>query len=207
MGNNEQTSFWAGNFGNEYIDRNVEFDTNMATKAWNQMLSKVDTGSIKSILECGANIGRNLLQLKKKYPEVETSLIELNKLAYDKAVSNIKVSHSANSSIVDSQLPENSFDLVFTICVLIHIAPYDLYRNMQKMFNYSSKYILMSEYFSRTLDMKMYRGEQNKLFRMDFGGFFMDNFDVELVDYGFLWGREYDNAGFDDMVWWLFKKK
>lgn len=29
------------------------------------------------------------------------------------------------------------------------------------------------------------------------------NFDVELVDYGFLWGHIYDDAGFDDITWWV----
>jgi hypothetical protein len=35
----------------------------------------------------------------------------------------------------------------------------------------------------------------------------MDNFDVTLLDYGFLWGRIFDRAGFDDITWWLFEKR
>ena len=34
----------------------------------------------------------------------------------------------------------------------------------------------------------------------------IENFDVELVDYGFLWGHVFDAAGFDDITWWLFKE-
>ena len=41
---------------------------------------------------------------------------------------------------------------------------------------------------------------------MDFGKLFLENFDVKVVDYGFLWGVEYDVAGFDDITWWLFEK-
>jgi hypothetical protein len=52
-----------------------------------------------------------------------------------------------------------------------------------------------------------YRGELNKLFKSDFGKTFIDNFDVELIDYGFLWGYEFDAAGFDDVTFWVFKKK
>lgn len=35
----------------------------------------------------------------------------------------------------------------------------------------------------------------------------IENFEVSLVDYGFLWGHIYDSAGFDDITWWLFEKK
>jgi hypothetical protein len=51
-----------------------------------------------------------------------------------------------------------------------------------------------------------YQGEQNKLFKRDFGKLFIENFNVQLVDYGFLWGHIYDDAGFDDIKWCLFEK-
>ena len=54
--------------------------------------------------------------------------------------------------------------------------------------------------------MLEYQGEKDRLFKRDFGKFFIENFPVTLVDYGFLWGHIYDKAGFDDITWWLFKK-
>ena len=78
-------------------------------------------------------------------------------------------------------------DLVFSMGVLIHIAPDQLLKNMKKMFQYSSKYILMGEYFNRTLISIEYQGEKDKLFKRDFGKLFIENFNVRLVDYGFLW--------------------
>lgn len=51
-----------------------------------------------------------------------------------------------------------------------------------------------------------YQGEKDRLFKSDFGKMFIENFDVSLIDYGFLWGYLYDIAGFDDVTWWLFKK-
>ena len=77
---------------------------------------------------------------------------------------------------------------------------------MSKMFDYSKKYILIGEYFNRTPVSLTYQGEENKLFKRDFGKLFIQEFEVELVDYGFLWGHIYDGAGFDDITWWLFKK-
>ena len=52
-----------------------------------------------------------------------------------------------------------------------------------------------------------YRGQADRLFKRDFGKLFHDNFDVQVVDYGFLWGTEFDAAGFDNINWWLFEKR
>ena len=102
---------------------------------------------------------------------------------------------------------ESEFDLVYVMGVLIHIHPDDLLANMQKMYEYSNKYILIGEYFNRTPVMIEYQGEKDRLFKRDFGKLFIENFNVNLVDYGFLWGHLYDKAGFDDITWWLFEKK
>lgn len=96
---------------------------------------------------------------------------------------------------------------MFTTGVLIHIHPDDLVKNMKVMFDHSRRYVLIGEYFNRTPVMLEYRGEQNKLFKRDFGRLFVESFPVKLVDYGFLWGWIYDEAGFDDITWWLFEKQ
>ena len=75
------------------------------------------------------------------------------------------------------------------------------------MFDYSNRYILIGEYFNRTPIGLEYQGQSNKLFKRDFGKLVVENFAVDIVDYGFLWGHLYDAAGFDDVTWWLFKKK
>ena len=92
--------------------------------------------------------------------------------------------------------------------VLIYIHPKDLLFNMKKIFDLSNRYIIFGEYFNRTPVSIKYHGEDDKLFKRDFGEFFIDNFNkhVELVDYGFLWRHIYDKAGFDDITFWVFKK-
>ena len=77
---------------------------------------------------------------------------------------------------------------------------------MKSIYENSSKYILIAEYFNRTPVEIDYRGQSNMLFKRDFGKFFKENFECEVVDYGFLWGDEFDSAGFDDITFWLFKK-
>jgi hypothetical protein len=65
----------------------------------------------------------------------------------------------------------------------------------------------MGEYFNRTPVSIEYQGKRDQLFKRDFGKLFIENFEVNLIDYGFLWGHIYDSAGFGDITWWLFEKK
>ncbi|HXB41268.1 MAG TPA: pseudaminic acid biosynthesis-associated methylase [Bacteroidia bacterium] len=202
---NEQQKFWAENYAREYIEKNKHFDAKLGIKGWEAMLSK--TGDIDSILECGCNIGRNINFLNSVLPKAKKSIIEISVPAYKYVTSNYSLDESFNGPIADSEFKNDSFNLTFTVGVLIHISPDDLLINMKKLFDYSNKYILIAEYFNRTPVMIEYQGQQNKLFKRDFGKLFLENFNAEIIDYGFLWGHIYDKAGFDDITWWLFEKK
>lgn len=200
---NEQQTFWSQEYATDYIVKNSSFNIQDGIKCWAKMLDKA-TG-IGSILECGSNIGRNINFLNHLLPEAEKSIIEISEEAFANVMAQYNIKYSYNGAILDSQF-SHVFNLVFTCGVLIHIHPDDLLANMEKMYNYSNKYILIAEYFNRTPVMLEYQGQQNKLFKRDFGKLFIENFDVQLVDYGFLWGHIYDQAGFDDITWWLFEK-
>lgn len=203
---NPQKVFWKSEFGTGYRERNSQLDSTLEEKAWKEMLRSFNSAWPNSYLECGSNIGRNLHTLKRLSPGSDLSLIEINKESYEIAVSSIQPTFSYNGSIENAPFENGKFDLVYTMGVLIHIPPYDLYLTMKKMHELSSKYILMGEYFSRELELPLYHGQKNKMYRMDYGKYFVKNFDVQVVDYGFLWGYEFDKGGFDDVTWWLFEK-
>lgn len=167
------------------------------------MLTKAE--NLYSILEGGCNIGRNIGFLEEVLPNASKSVIEINKEAFEFVTNKYRLMNAFNGTIEDSSF-NNRFDLVFTMGVLIHIHPSNLLRVMSKLFDYSNEYILIGEYFNRTPLMIEYQGQQNKLFKQDFGKLFIDNFAVKIVDYGFLWGHIYDTAGFDDITYWLFRK-
>jgi len=202
----DRERFWAETYASEYIRRNSSFDTALGVDAWQKMLART-SGRLESILECGCNIGRNIELLNITHPDASKAVIELGKDAYDRALSTQRIDSSFNGSILDSDFLPGSFDLAFTVGVLIHIHPDNLLQNMKKIYEYSRRYVLMAEYFNRTPTMIEYRGEKDMLFKSDFGKLFLESFDVSLVDYGFLWGHIYDVAGFDDITWWLFEKK
>ena len=204
--NSSQEQFWATTYAKDYIKKNQEFDHNLGAEAWRKILANVD-GEINTFLECGCNIGRNIEQINRILPNAEPSIIEISEPAFNFVCSRYKFAHAFNGAILESFFDNNSFDLVFTMGVLIHINPDQLLAHMEKMFRYSSKYILMGEYFNRTPISIEYQGEKDKLFKRDWGKLFIENFDVNLLDYGFLWGHIYDSDGFDDINWWLFEKK
>lgn len=201
----EQEAFWAETYSAEYIKKNSNFDQALGVEAWETMLQQAD--NIKSFLECGSNIGRNLNFLKELLPNGLKSIIEISKPAFNHVASTHNLNYKYNGSILESDFPLAAFDMVFTMGVLIHIHPDNLLANMRKMYEYSNRYILMGEYFNRTSVSLEYQGQMDKLFKRDFGKLFIENHNVKLVDYGFLWGYLYNSAGFDDITWWLFEKQ
>jgi len=174
-------------------------------KAWGQILLKIDRSDISSYLDCGSNIGRNISFLKKILPKATANIIELAKEPYDKCLADFQIEKSFLGPIKDANF-DDKFELVFTNGVLIHVNPDDLLESMSRIFQMSSRYILIGEYFNRTPVMIKYRGEDDRLFKRDFGKLFVENFNCKVLDFGFLWGHEFDAAGFDDITYWLFEK-
>ena len=158
MTRNEQEKFWTETYEAEYQERNNTFDQNLGVKCWKKMLSKAD--SISSFLECGSNIGRNLGFFEILNPKAKKSIIEISDTAYNHVLKKYNLHQHFLGSIIDSDFEKQSFDLVFTTQVLIHIHPDNLLKNMEKMYEYSNKYILINEYFNRTPISIEYRGKR-----------------------------------------------
>ena len=202
---NQQETFWKNEITQSYVTDNSRFDEILGQTAWKRMLTKVDTEGIISYLDCGSNIGRNIAVLKKILPLSNSNIIEIAELPFRICTTTFEIKDSFLGSIKDARF-KKQFELVFSMGVLIHVHPDELLETMRNMFNLSSRYIILGEYFSRTPIMINYRGEEDKLFKRDFGRYFVENFDCSVIDYGFLWGNEFDDAGFDDITYWVFEK-
>jgi pseudaminic acid biosynthesis-associated methylase len=200
-----QEGFWKNNVTESYVKDNSFFDEKLGLAAWEKILLKIDKDNILSYLDCGSNIGRNISFLKKVIPAAAANIIELAQEPYDKCLQNFQIEASFLGPIKKAKF-DKDFDLVFSTGVLIHVNPNDLLESMSRMYQLSSKYILIGEYFNRTPVMIHYRNEDDRLFKRDFGKLFIENFECKVLDYGFLWGHEFDAAGFDDITYWLFEK-
>lgn len=198
--NLEQEQFWNGAFGNEYIKRNQDKKSNIALFA--KILAR--TGKISSILEVGSNIGLNLEAIQLLNPNIELSAIEINDQAVEilREKGNIQIYHQ---SVLDF-VPDFPRDLVLVKGVLIHIDPAALPEVYEILYQSSSRYICIAEYYHPTPVMVTYRGHENKLFKRDFAGEILDRYpDLKLVDYGFVYHRD-PNFPLDDINWFLLEK-
>jgi len=200
-----QEYFWKNEITESYAQDNATFDEELGLLAWQKMLNSIELKEIRSYLDCGSNVGRNISFLKRLMPEAQANIIELAEGPFNKCKNDFDIKNSFLGPIKNARFNQK-FELVFTSGVLIHINPDDLLITMKSIYENSSKYILIAEYFNRTPVEIDYRGQSNMLFKRDFGKFFKENFECEVVDYGFLWGDEFDSAGFDDITYWLFEK-
>ena len=201
----DQESFWASEFGDNYIQRN-EGDHFLASNInfYVKALSKAQ--KINSCIEFGANIGMNLKALKLLYPDINLKGIEINKKAAIELKKLIGEDNVINDSIFNVEI-KNKSDLSLIKGVLIHLNPDMLELVYESLYNASNKYILIGEYYNPEPVSIPYRGHNDRLFKRDFAGEFLKKYpDTRLLDYGF----SYKNDPVfpqDDITWFLIKKK
>ncbi len=199
----EQVEFWQGAFGDSYINRNSSDLLHAANvKLFSEVLKATDTLP-KSILEFGANIGMNFHALKTLLPEANFTGVEVNEAA------GAELRKSGATCIIQSvedYNAERKFDLVLTKGVLIHISPANLDKVYQNIYESARRWVLFAEYYNPTPVSIPYRGHENKLFKRDFAGEFMDRYsNVTLISYGFAYHR--GNFPQDDITWFLMEVK
>lgn len=201
----QQEDFWAGSFGDDYINRNngpelLASNLNFFSKAFKQV------GRPKSIIEFGANIGMNLAAIKYLFPNILLNGIEINKTAARELSLLIGDKNVFNGSIFDySAAPK--FEVSLIKGVLIHINPEMLSVVYEKLYQSSSNYILIAEYYNPSPVAINYRGHTDRLFKRDFAGEMLDLYaDLVLVDYGFSYKRDIAFPQ-DDITWFLLKKE
>ena len=199
-----QEEFWAGDFGADYISRNRDPELLASNlHLFSEVFSLTDSAP-GSILELGANIGMNLKAIKQLSPTSECTAIEINPTACE--ILKAQGFEVIESSILGAEI-ERNFDFVFSKGVLIHLNPEQLVETYRRMFEWSTRFILIAEYYNPTPVSIPYRGNADKLFKRDFAGEFLDKYlDTELIDYGFSYRRD---PAFpqDDITWFLIKKK
>lgn len=199
----EQERFWAGEFGNNYVERNIGVHLIAGNLAlFSKILAR--TEPVRSAIEFGANIGLNLMALRQLLPIADLSAIEINQKAIE-VLSRQEGINVYPQSILDFS-PNRTHDLVLIKGVLIHINPDMLSRVYDLLYQSSQRYICVVEYYNPSPVSIPYRGETDKLFKRDFAGEMLDRFsDLRLIDYGFSYHRD-SNFPQDDLTWFLMEK-
>jgi len=197
-----QESFWAGEFGDSYTDRNEGsrwIASNLAL--FSRILDR--TSQVRSVIEFGANRGLNLQAIRQLLPEARLTAVEIN----EKAVSELRkfdwleVHHT---SILDFT-PTTQSDLVFIKGVMIHLNPEVLPQVYQLLSNASARYVCIIEYYNPSPVTISYRGHTDRLFKRDFAGEMLRAHPgLKLADYGFVYHGD-SNFPQDDLTWFLLE--
>lgn len=201
----EQEAFWAGQFGTDYMKRNdgsAALASNLSFFAHSLRMAS----RLHSCIEFGANIGLNLRALKLLFPEMIQAGIEINPDAARILADHIGESQVFQGSLFDYQVGAPA-DLVLVMGLLIHINPDMLVATYRKLYEASSRWLLVCEYYNPTPVAIPYRENTGCLFKRDFAGELLDMFpDLDLVDYGFVYRRD-PIFPQDDLTWFLLEKK
>jgi spore coat polysaccharide biosynthesis protein SpsF len=206
----EQETFWAGQFGDEYISRNQGRHALASNLAFfSRVLAK--TAKIQSCIEFGANIGLNLQALKLLYPDQQQYAVEINSGAARELHKFIPDQNVFETSILDFDpsivAGAGGCDLALIKGVLIHMNPAFLADVYRKLYNASKRYIMVCEYYNPTPTTVNYRGHTDRLFKRDFAGEIMELYpQLELLDYGFSYHRDRSFPQ-DDITWFLMEKR
>lgn len=201
----EQELFWAGNFGDEYINRNIS-ETYLASNLHFFSNALKNLKQPESIIEFGANVGMNLRAIKLLFPNIKRYGIEINESAANKLREQLGNESVFNGSIFEFD-NDKTFDISLIKGVLIHINPEMLPLVYEKLYKASHQYILICEYYNPSPVTISYRGHDDRLFKRDFAGEMLEKYsNLELVDYGFVYKRD---PAFpqDDITWFLLEKK
>jgi pseudaminic acid biosynthesis-associated methylase len=199
-----QEGFWAGEFGKEYIGRNIGEDAVTSNVVLFANMLKCAPG-IRSILELGCNVGVNLEALQRIDSRFELTGVEIN----EKAATIARAKNMADirqGTIVEKLVLDRTFDLTFSKTVLIHIPPERLTDVYDNLYRLSKRYILVCEYYNPTPVTVNYRGHTDRLFKRDFAGELIDRYSLRLVNYGFVYHREDYLRAQDDITWFLLEK-
>jgi pseudaminic acid biosynthesis-associated methylase len=197
-----QEQFWSGEFGDAYIERNQGADLLAGNLSlFSDILRR--TGPIASALELGANVGMNVQALRLLLPSLAITAVEINPVA---AAELRKLDCEViEGSILAWEPPPHGYDLVYTKGVLIHIAPEALPTVYDKLALAGRRHVLMVEYYNPGPVTIEYRGHDERLFKRDFAGEFLDRHDdFDLVDYGFRYHRGVFAQ--DDLTWFLMER-
>ena len=199
----EQEKFWESKFGDDCV-KNWDIPNSLPKNLslFSRIFSRIE--SIKSVIEFGANLGKNLVVIKELMPNAELSAVEINQKAVEK-LKLLDIEKVYYQSILDYAV-DYERDFVLSKGVLIHINPDRLHDVYDLLYKTSRRYICLVEYYNPKPVKVEYRGHKNKLFKRDFAGEMLDRFkDLELLDYGFVYHRD-NNFPQDDLNWFLLRK-
>ncbi len=131
------------------VNRSEDYVHPVARSIYLENLIKKHCKDVSSVLELGCNIGRNLNHLNREL-NVKVSGIEISKYALDlmqKTYPSLRdcTFYNGDMTSVIESIPDKTYDLVFSMAVLMHIYPSTPDQFWSHIVRISSRYIITIE--------------------------------------------------------------
>lgn len=150
-------ALWAGEFGDEYHDRNKADNRNLY---WAQIIQHFPTLP-KSVIELGAGKGENLVALHNNLPDLKrATAVEINPTAIGhlRGYPFIEVREESAWEVDDL----GQYDLAIVRGFLIHVPAFKL-NDVLKALGTAKKYVVMIEYMDQERREIPYHGHAGAL--------------------------------------------
>ncbi|MFI5291527.1 MAG: pseudaminic acid biosynthesis-associated methylase [Candidatus Limnocylindrales bacterium] len=184
---------WGGAFGDAYVERNASVDERRAA-FWRDLLDDLRSSTV---LEVGCGQGGNIGPLSRLLSPDQVWGVDVNTTALARARANAPGTHLSQASARALPFPDRSFDLVFTMGVLIHQPDDLLPAVMDEIVRVADRFVLAGEYHADETVALDYRGVQGALFKRDYGRLYLERYpSLTLRRSGFL----DQDAGFDRLT-------
>jgi len=205
MTESSQLRRWKGSVGDSYIARSQPRPDHerQLMAGWEVLLSHMDPRP-GSALEVGAASGLNLRALKR-LGDLDLWAVEPNQQARTILGQEVlEPDHVLDGTLAELPLADGAVELAYTSGVLIHVPDDELETAYRELHRVSSRWLVSLEYFAPSCQSISWRGQDDILFKRDYGSPWLDLFDdVELVADGWFWNR---TTGLGDLTWWIFQK-
>jgi len=191
----QQESYWRGDFGDAYVDRN-RIDWRLRIPFWRGI---IEATKPSWLLEVGCNIGSNLKAIEAVDHAILARGVDVNEKALWECQQDNLLVRQMSAKAIGRSYP-GDFDLVFTAGVLIHIPPVELDEVIDAIIMASRRYVLAIEYSSDVEQIIQYRGLDDALWKRPYGDIYSGK-GLSLVQDGDA------GDGFDNCHYWLFEKQ
>jgi len=210
---------WVSDFGKEYTNRNHQDIEKMDVELGEycgcgrkshlfQQFLPTQRISVGGVLEVGSNVGTQLKILQKVNPELSLYALEPQAYAIDKGKELFPDINFIQGNALSLPYADNSFEVVMTNTVLIHIQPAILPIVMAEIYRCCIKYIHFHEYYAESVTSVNYREYDGILWKTDFMKIYLELFpDLVCVNQRLLHYRDPENGqALVDQVCLLEKK-
>jgi len=180
-----QIGIWKGDFGRAYTDRTTFADDKAFNSVYLRRYGRTrdaicqdwlsDVPRDARILEVGSSIG-NQLRVLQRLGFRHLYGIEVQRYCVDQAKQLSPGIDIIEALAADIPFKDGYFDLVFTNNVLIHFAPDDLAQVFDEIHRVTRRFVWGFEYYAPDFTPVNYRGNENLLWKADYGRLLHERF-------------------------------